>query len=404
MDDSSGVIPPQLASNPTKDLHDSYHGAICDACECPILGIRWKCISCFDFDICSACEAMPWTISNHPVNHAFLALPRPLPSSEFKCIFPFEPFCDEALLFERSIVHRGAFCCRCKTPITGNRYICLNCPNMRQECGACHNLEPDSKHENGRNHIFCKIRFAKVSESELEFADFLTESGKDSLICEPSLFKTPSPRMNAKQQSQIESPLNNDIFLPFLPTFYTGEYAAAAANPLSRSEERRQTEQNRNQRNRKPVNLRNMTIEDIEKVMQIENDSFAAPFQPDYFFVILGRKHYLSLVAIIESEISGEIVAGYLVMKIRADGWAEVQSIAVARDARGSGIGRVLLESALQVATDHACSVRLHVSVWNANAMALYKSLGFQAAKWMYDYYNSLGEEEDALEMHRLMK
>jgi ribosomal protein S18 acetylase RimI-like enzyme len=79
----------------------------------------------------------------------------------------------------------------------------------------------------------------------------------------------------------------------------------------------------------------------------------------------------------------------------------EVQSLAVGRMFRGAGIGRMLMEHSIALAKVYSASVKLHCSVFNARAMSLYKSLGFQPVKWLFDYYRS--EAEDALEMLLLL-
>jgi hypothetical protein len=47
------------------------HHAICDACDSPIVGIRYKCASCSDYDLCQTCE--PSKDSVHP-QHVFLKI------------------------------------------------------------------------------------------------------------------------------------------------------------------------------------------------------------------------------------------------------------------------------------------------------------------------------------------
>ena len=59
------------------------------------------------------------------------------------------------------------------------------------------------------------------------------------------------------------------------------------------------------------------------------------------------------------------------------------------------------MEQMLRLADVYQTNVKLHVSVFNSPALALYKSLGFSPSKWLMDYYAA--EEEDAIEMY-LMK
>jgi hypothetical protein len=54
------------------------HNAICDHCDKPIVGYRYKCTTCPNYDLCEACEAKPRE-GVHPVNHVFLKLDRLLP-------------------------------------------------------------------------------------------------------------------------------------------------------------------------------------------------------------------------------------------------------------------------------------------------------------------------------------
>jgi len=51
------------------------HPAICDACNQRIVGIRYKCTSCPDYDLCEACEVNSQTV--HDATHTFLKIRRP---------------------------------------------------------------------------------------------------------------------------------------------------------------------------------------------------------------------------------------------------------------------------------------------------------------------------------------
>jgi len=48
-----------------------HQGVTCDGCQMsPIQGIRYKCIECFNFDICEGCEIK----GIHPLNHGLLKI------------------------------------------------------------------------------------------------------------------------------------------------------------------------------------------------------------------------------------------------------------------------------------------------------------------------------------------
>ena len=40
-----------------EDMIDIHHGFKCDACDMqPIIGLRYKCLECPDFDLCNGCH------------------------------------------------------------------------------------------------------------------------------------------------------------------------------------------------------------------------------------------------------------------------------------------------------------------------------------------------------------
>jgi hypothetical protein len=61
-----------------------HHNIICDGCNMsPIIGIRYKCTTCPDFDLCQACEAK----GLHPKSHSFIKAKKPFmkPSRNYRC-------------------------------------------------------------------------------------------------------------------------------------------------------------------------------------------------------------------------------------------------------------------------------------------------------------------------------
>jgi len=74
---SAPVVPSSPPPTKTEEPAEPpvRHHAICDSCEQPIVGIRYKCSSCPDYDLCEACEAKPGV---HDASHQFLKLRKQL--------------------------------------------------------------------------------------------------------------------------------------------------------------------------------------------------------------------------------------------------------------------------------------------------------------------------------------
>ena len=72
----------------------------------------------------------------------------------------------------------------------------------------------------------------------------------------------------------------------------------------------------------------------------------------------------------------------------------------VAHDARRQGVGRALLQAAVEWA--RSASVRkleLHVFPWNDGAIALYEAFGFEREGFRKGHYHRAGEDVDAILM-----
>ncbi|MHA1157182.1 MAG: GNAT family N-acetyltransferase [Alphaproteobacteria bacterium] len=71
-------------------------------------------------------------------------------------------------------------------------------------------------------------------------------------------------------------------------------------------------------------------------------------------------------------------LAGFILMKVTEDE-AEVLTIAVRQQARGRGLGRLLMEEALRALySERVKACFLEVDASNVSALGLYRSLGFQ--------------------------
>jgi len=65
----------QQPSNPPNSTESEIHpNVICDGCSGKIIGIRYKCSVCPDYDLCSTCEAKSGI---HDPSHVFLKIPKP---------------------------------------------------------------------------------------------------------------------------------------------------------------------------------------------------------------------------------------------------------------------------------------------------------------------------------------
>jgi ribosomal-protein-alanine N-acetyltransferase len=140
--------------------------------------------------------------------------------------------------------------------------------------------------------------------------------------------------------------------------------------------------------------MRGMRWTDIPAVHAIEQDAF-----PDTAWSI--ETFWSELAAVPETrrywvaEAHGEVVgyAGLLVAAPESD----IQTIAVASEHRGQGMGTQLLTAAMEAARDRGCGhLMLEVAADNASARRLYERHGFETLAKRSNYY---GRGRDALVM-----
>lgn len=135
---------------------------------------------------------------------------------------------------------------------------------------------------------------------------------------------------------------------------------------------------------------------DLEEVQVLERDLFAAEgWTPGQFWSELARvpesRWYVA------ARRGGRLVgyAGVFLIGPQAD----VQTVAVAAEAQGRGVGRALMAALIERARAHGARVlHLEVRADNTAALALYGALGFIADGRRRDYY---GRGRDAVLMSR---
>jgi ribosomal-protein-alanine N-acetyltransferase len=134
--------------------------------------------------------------------------------------------------------------------------------------------------------------------------------------------------------------------------------------------------------------IRDATESDVAAIEMIERASFPDPWSEESFQTLLA---YTSFVAV-DSE--GQI-AGYL-FSVGVDDAGEILNVAVSAEHRRRGLGRRLVEHALEVLQGGGViRIFLEVRESNAAARALYGALGFELIGRRRGYYHR--PLEDAL-------
>jgi ribosomal-protein-alanine N-acetyltransferase len=137
-----------------------------------------------------------------------------------------------------------------------------------------------------------------------------------------------------------------------------------------------------------PINccarVRNVNVDELAKVYEIELESFDNPYSMHYFRILMSLSGKYFLVSEDESgEITGYIVA--IPLKGRV---CHIASIAVSKSCRGRRTGTCLLSSLLQLCQDDGYDAFiLEVEATNNVALRLYLSAGFKIVGIKPNYY-----------------
>jgi len=128
--------------------------------------------------------------------------------------------------------------------------------------------------------------------------------------------------------------------------------------------------------------IRLATRQDLESIYRIEDRSFSEPYPHNLLAKLLSACPDSFLVAELESE----IVVGYCVAA-QEGSFAHLISLAVLRDYRRRGVGIALIQAVLANLGSGVKELRLEVKQGNADAVRLYRKLGFELVDIIENYY-----------------
>jgi [ribosomal protein S18]-alanine N-acetyltransferase len=141
------------------------------------------------------------------------------------------------------------------------------------------------------------------------------------------------------------------------------------------------------------MDIRFMTVDDLDDVMEIEHSSFSIPWSREAFYNEIEQNH-LSTYLVVED---GEHIAGYCGVWLVVDE-AHITNVAVLPDYRGQGLGEALMQRIMDISKEvGARLMTLEVRVSNEAAKGLYRKMGFQDGGIRKRYYSD--NQEDALVM-----
>jgi ribosomal-protein-alanine N-acetyltransferase len=143
------------------------------------------------------------------------------------------------------------------------------------------------------------------------------------------------------------------------------------------------------------LELRRLTLADLNDIEQIERDAYPTPWSRSMFAGELAKPSSLSLGAFDED--AGGRLVGYLIISRYVDAW-HIMNVAVVHAYRRQGVAKRLLEELFRLTEgDARRGYTLEVRVSNTEAIALYERVGFQATGVRRGYYTD--NREDALIM-----
>lgn len=135
------------------------------------------------------------------------------------------------------------------------------------------------------------------------------------------------------------------------------------------------------------ITVRQITINDLEKLYEIERECFTAEaFTKEHIMLLLQDSNSVSLVAQVNGEVAGFIIG--LIQHIRGMKKGHICTIDVATKHRRRGVGIKLLKELEQIFARKGVEVcYLEARLNNVAALELYKRQGYSEVERLKDYY-----------------
>ena len=132
------------------------------------------------------------------------------------------------------------------------------------------------------------------------------------------------------------------------------------------------------------MTFREMLVEDLEQVVDIEQNLFSVPWTKEGFLTYLMKKDTMFFVV----EEKERILVYCSMMTVLDEG--DILNVAVRSDRQKEGIGLFLVDSMLRMAEMEGIRlVHLEVRQGNGTARRLYQRLGFKEDGLRRDYYEN---------------
>jgi ribosomal-protein-alanine N-acetyltransferase len=147
--------------------------------------------------------------------------------------------------------------------------------------------------------------------------------------------------------------------------------------------------------------IRDMSIEDVDQVCSIEEETFSMPWGRESFIKMVSNPDALYMVAVSEEEDGKSKVLGCIgILNICGEG--NICNVVVKEEYRGNHIASALMDEMLKRRRGMGIEMfTLEVRESNEPAIKLYSKYGFESVGYRPGYYEK--PTEDALIMNKVV-